>query len=199
MAWQPTCDFRIEVIVHADIRFIEHSPRAFIGPELDAIFPQTVLVGHTVVKEQTKGRQVLHGVCLEARVIFKDAAPELLAVAITTRAAAEIKRTRTRGFSSFQSQKHPRYTWAPKAISLKNISKRKPRPKRNVQTPGDDHELGLWIDTDVLRRHHNHHPQTILHDPQTSTNSRYLELAALVLGNGKPKKKSKSSAKGAGS
>jgi hypothetical protein len=34
-------------------------------------------------------------------------------------------------------------------------------------------------------------PQTIIHDPMTSTNNRYLELADIALGNTKPKKKNR--------
>jgi hypothetical protein len=76
----------------------------------------------------------------------------------------------------------------------KNIQKRPAQPKRSIANPGDDHEVGLWVDHEVLRRHQNHRPQTILHDPLTSTNNRYLELADLALGNGKQKKKSKAAA-----
>jgi hypothetical protein len=72
-----------------------------------------------------------------------------------------------------------------------NVHKRKARPKRSIDTPGDDHELGLWIDKDLLRRSQTRPAQTVLHDPLTSTNNRYLELADLVLGDGKAKKKSK--------
>jgi len=72
-----------------------------------------------------------------------------------------------------------------------NVHKRKAQPKRSIDTPGDDHELGLWIDKDLLRRSQARAAQTVLHDPLTSTNNRYLELADLVLGNGKPKKKTK--------
>jgi hypothetical protein len=75
---------------------------------------------------------------------------------------------------------------------LKNVSKRKPRPKRSIKSPGDDHEVGLWINTDLLRKHQNRTPQTVIHDQSTTTNNRYLELADLALGNGKAKKKTKS-------
>ena len=37
-------------------------------------------------------------------------------------------------------------------------------------------------------------PQIIIHDSVLATNNRYLELADLALGNGKPKKKSKGAA-----
>ena len=72
-----------------------------------------------------------------------------------------------------------------------NVQKRKARPKRSIEKPGDDHELGLWIDKELLRKHQNRPPQTIIHDPLTSTNNRYLALADIALGNNKPKKKPK--------
>jgi len=84
--------------------------------------------------------------------------------------------------------------WAP--MTKKNVQKRKPRPKRSIANPGDDHELGLWIDKDLLRKHQNRAPQTVIHDPAASTNNRYLALADLALGNGKPKKKAKAQANG---
>jgi hypothetical protein len=74
----------------------------------------------------------------------------------------------------------------------KNVQKRKARPKRSIAKPGDDHELGMWIDYELLRKQRNGTSQTIIHDPITSTNNRYLELADLALGTQKPKKKSKS-------
>lgn len=76
-------------------------------------------------------------------------------------------------------------------VARKTVQKRQARPKRSIRTPGDDHELGLWIDTDVLRKQHCSTSQIILHDPMTSTNNRYLELANIVLRNGKSNKKAK--------
>jgi hypothetical protein len=76
-------------------------------------------------------------------------------------------------------------------MAKNNVHKRKARPKRSIANPGDDHDLGLWIDYELLRKHQGRPAQTIIHDPVTSTNNRYLELADLVLANGKPKKKSK--------
>jgi hypothetical protein len=83
------------------------------------------------------------------------------------------------------------------SMAKKNVQKRKARPKRSIAKPGDDHELGLWIDKDLLRKHQNRAPQTIIHDPLTSTNNRYLALADIALGNNKPKKKAKGEAAGA--
>ena len=78
----------------------------------------------------------------------------------------------------------------------RNVDKSKARPKRSINDPGDDHDLGLWIDYELLRRHRNRTPHTIIHDPLASVNNRYLDLADLALGNGKAKKKSKSPASG---
>ena len=71
-----------------------------------------------------------------------------------------------------------------------NVQKRKARPKRSIDNPGDDHELGLWVDYELLRKHQGRTPETVLHSPSASVNNRYLELADFVLGN-KHKKKSK--------
>jgi len=84
----------------------------------------------------------------------------------------------------------------------KNVQKRKPSPKRSITEPGEDHPLGLWIDRDLLRKHHEQSTKPIPHDPMTRANNRYLELADLALGlnkpngklNGKAKAKSKSGA-----
>lgn len=79
----------------------------------------------------------------------------------------------------------------------KNVQKRKARPKRSIQEPGQDHPLGLWIDKDLLRRHHAHTSQTTVNDPLTASSHRYLELADLALGVSKPSGKPKKKAKGA--
>jgi hypothetical protein len=73
----------------------------------------------------------------------------------------------------------------------RNVQKRKARPKRSIAKPGDDHELGLWIDYELLRKHQSRAPQTIMHDSSTAINNRYLELADIALGNNKTKKKLK--------
>jgi hypothetical protein len=81
-------------------------------------------------------------------------------------------------------------------MERKNVQKRKARPKRSIANPGEDHELGLWIDKDLIRKHQNRPPQTIIFDPLKETNNRYLELADLALGNDKTKKKSKGAKSG---
>jgi len=60
--------------------------------------------------------------------------------------------------------------------------------------PGDDRDLGLWIDYEMLRRHQGRPPQILIDDPVSAPNNRYLQLADLAFGNGKPKKNSKGSA-----
>ena len=63
-----------------------------------------------------------------------------------------------------------------------HVQKRGALPTPFIAKPGDDDELGLWIDYDLLRKHQDH---TILHDPSAATNNRYLALADLALGNKK--------------
>lgn len=77
-------------------------------------------------------------------------------------------------------------------MATKNVQKLKPRPKRPIVNPGDDHELGLWIDYELLRKHQNRSPEMVIHDPISSLG--HLELADLALG--KKNKKSKSTAAG---
>jgi len=72
-----------------------------------------------------------------------------------------------------------------------NAQKSKARPKPSLAKPREDHKVGLWIDKELLRRHQNRPPQTIIHDPLASTNNRYLALADIALGNNRPKKKPK--------
>ncbi|HKR33033.1 MAG TPA: hypothetical protein VJT08_21310 [Terriglobales bacterium] len=79
-------------------------------------------------------------------------------------------------------------------MTNKNVQKHKARPKRSIKAPGEDHPLGLWIDKDLLRKHHTQ-VQTTTHEPLMASSQRYLELADLALEvnkpNGKPKKKAK--------
>ena len=75
-------------------------------------------------------------------------------------------------------------------MAKKNVEKREARPKLSIDTPGQDHELGLWIDYDLLRKHRNHTP-TVVHASSAALDNRYLQLADLALGTNKPKKKSK--------
>ena len=57
--------------------------------------------------------------------------------------------------------------------------------------PVDDRDLGLWIDYEMLRRHQGRPPQILIDDPVSARSNRYLQLADLAFGSGKPKKKSK--------
>jgi len=75
----------------------------------------------------------------------------------------------------------------------KRLEKREAQPKISIAKPTRDHDLGLWIDYDLLRKHQNHTP-TILHDASPAMNNRYLALADLALGNKKTRKKSKAAA-----
>ena len=72
----------------------------------------------------------------------------------------------------------------------KNVQKRKARPTRSIAKPGDDHDLGLWIDYELLRKHQNH-SSSPSHDPSAVPNNHYLELADLAMGIKKTKKKAK--------
>ena len=74
-------------------------------------------------------------------------------------------------------------------MTPKNVQKRRARPKRSISEPGEDHNAGLWVDYDLLRKHQGRPPETVLHSPVAATNNRYLELADLALGTSKPKKK----------
>jgi hypothetical protein len=74
----------------------------------------------------------------------------------------------------------------------RNVQKRKARPKRSIAKPGNDHNAGLWVDYDLLRKHQGRSREVVLHSPQIGMNNRYLELADIALGTNKPKKKTKS-------
>jgi len=79
-----------------------------------------------------------------------------------------------------------------------NVRKRKPRPARMIANSGSDHELGLWVDYALLRKHQNH-SAAVLHDHSAETNNRYLELADIALGNKKSKKKARAASEGSAS
>lgn len=80
------------------------------------------------------------------------------------------------------------------SVNVQHVQKRTAQSKRNIATPGDDRELGLWIDYELLRKNHNHTTQAVLHDPSVGTNNRYLELAHLALGTSKHRRKVKGTA-----
>jgi len=77
----------------------------------------------------------------------------------------------------------------------KNVQKRKARPRRSIDKPGEDHELGLWVDYELLRKHQGRPSQFVFHDPLSAADNRYLELADIALGTAKPKRKSKARVK----
>ena len=66
--------------------------------------------------------------------------------------------------------------------------KKAARPKRTIRTDADDHPVGLWINTKLLRKHQNRTPQVVLHDPSSN---RYLTLADLAFKNHKQTQKGK--------
>lgn len=70
------------------------------------------------------------------------------------------------------------------------VKKAKARPKRTILAATDDHPLGLWVDKELLRKHTQQTPRTIIHGHSEAAGNRYLELADLVLGNGKKKRPS---------
>lgn len=74
----------------------------------------------------------------------------------------------------------------------KNVQKRKARPKRSIDKPGADHDLGLWVDYELLRKHQGLQPEILVQGNGRAANNRYLELADLALGTKKPKKKKNS-------
>jgi len=74
-------------------------------------------------------------------------------------------------------------------LPKKIVQKRKAHPKRSIDKPGADHDLGLWIDYERLRKHQGRPPEILIQGPTSATNNRYLELADLALGTNKPKKK----------
>lgn len=72
---------------------------------------------------------------------------------------------------------------------LAKVKKSKPHPKRTILAPADDHPVGLWVDKELLRKHTQQTPKTVIHGSSEAAGNRYLELADIVLG-AKIKKKS---------
>lgn len=73
-----------------------------------------------------------------------------------------------------------------------NVQRCKAPPAQSIG-PSDAHEVGRWINYELLRKNQSRTP-IILHDRSAATNNRYLELADLALGNKKTRKKSKAAA-----
>lgn len=71
----------------------------------------------------------------------------------------------------------------------KNVQKRKARPERSIEKPRAAHDLGLWVDYELLRKHQGRPPEILIQGYPSGANNRYLELADLALGTKKPKKK----------
>ena len=72
-----------------------------------------------------------------------------------------------------------------------NFPKRKARPRFSIAKLAEDHNTGLWVDYELLRKHQGRPAEIVLHSPTAAVNNRYLELADVALGVSKPKKKSK--------
>ena len=66
-----------------------------------------------------------------------------------------------------------------------NARKHHAAAKAHLRTEAGAHSLGLWINMDMFRRHHQQQARIILHDPRPGTNNRYLALADLALNNRK--------------
>lgn len=62
------------------------------------------------------------------------------------------------------------------------VKKSKPQPKRTILAAADDHPVGLWVDKELLRKHTQTTPKTIIHGSSEAAGNRYLELADIVLG-----------------
>lgn len=62
------------------------------------------------------------------------------------------------------------------------VKKSKPQPKRTILDAADDHPVGLWVDKELLRKHTQTTPKTIIHGSSEAAGNRYLELADIVLG-----------------
>ena len=68
------------------------------------------------------------------------------------------------------------------------VKKSKPQPKLTILEAADNHPVGLWVDKELLRKHTQQTPKTIIHGSSEAAGNRYLELADIVLGT-KSKKK----------
>jgi len=78
---------------------------------------------------------------------------------------------------------------AKRAKNKANVIKAPAQPKRTIQNADDDHEVGLWIDKDVLRRIASPGKPVFVSNRSTEEQNRYLQLADLVLGEIEPFKK----------
>ena len=78
---------------------------------------------------------------------------------------------------------------AKRAKNKANVIKAPAQPKRTIQNADDDHEVGLWIDKDVLRRIASPGKPVLVSNRSTEEQNRYLQLADLVLGEIEPFKK----------
>ena len=75
------------------------------------------------------------------------------------------------------------------SVPRKNVQKRKAHPKRSIEKPSADHDLGLWVDYELLRKHQGRPPEILIQGYPSAANNRYLELADLALRTKKRRKK----------
>ena len=71
----------------------------------------------------------------------------------------------------------------------RNVTKSRPNPKRSFAHPENDHPMGLWLNTEFLRKLTKRDPITLLGDNGSTAHNRYLELADLALSPNQAKKK----------
>jgi hypothetical protein len=70
---------------------------------------------------------------------------------------------------------------AAKRTKEKPAKKCTAKQKADPPQPADDQEIGLWVDWDFLRSLTKRPPQTIVHGTTREEDSRYLQLADVVL------------------
>lgn len=70
----------------------------------------------------------------------------------------------------------------------RNVQKRRARPKRSIDKPGADHDLGLWVDYELLKKHQGRKPEILITGAIDATQNRYLQLADIALKDKKQKK-----------
>jgi|SRR3954468_24019075 hypothetical protein len=71
------------------------------------------------------------------------------------------------------------------SVTTRRTPKRQPVRARDSSPEGDEYPLGVWMDKSMFYRHQGRQHRIVLHDPQPTTNNRYLTLADLALNNHK--------------
>jgi hypothetical protein len=62
-----------------------------------------------------------------------------------------------------------------------NVTKSLPNLKRSIANPKGDHPIGLWVNSEFLRKLSSREPRLSVQDAQMAVHNRYLQLADLVL------------------